>query len=120
MDKLKLAVIADLHYYSPSLGTTGRAYEIRSATDQKCLAESGALTDAAFESIALSDCDAVLIAGDLSNDGEVVSHQEVKSRSISWRSQSRCSSSMRPMTGVAARTRQGTRAIRSFMRACPP
>ena len=74
---LKIAVIADLHYYSPSLGTTGKAYELRSAQDQKCLAESGAIIDSAFESIKKSGADCVLIAGDLANNGERVCHEEV-------------------------------------------
>lgn len=77
MNKLKLALIADLHYYSPTLGITGSAYERRSSTDQKCLAESGAIIDSAFNILKMSDCDAVLIAGDISNDGEKVSHREV-------------------------------------------
>lgn len=73
----RLAVIADIHYFSPSLGTTGRAYELRSGSDQKCLAESGAVVDAAFERLAASDADAVLIAGDITNDGERCSHEEI-------------------------------------------
>ena len=77
MNRMKLALMADMHYYSPSLGTEGSAYEKRSATDQKCLAESGAIVDAAFHLVGAGDCDAVLLAGDLSNDGEKVSHQEM-------------------------------------------
>ena len=67
---MKLTVLADLHYFDPSLGTTGEAYALRSGSDQKCLAETGAILDAAFAEIAASDTDAVLIAGDLTNDGE--------------------------------------------------
>ena len=37
MAKTKLAFIADLHYYSPQLGTTGRAYELRQGGDQNAL-----------------------------------------------------------------------------------
>ena len=80
MSQLKLAVVADLHYYSRTLGDTGGAYYRRSSTDQKCLAESGDITEAVFAEIAASDCDAVLIAGDLSNDGEKVSHAEVREK----------------------------------------
>jgi len=76
-NKFRIAVIADIHYYSPSLGISGSAYELRSAQDQKCLAESGAITDAAFDSIIKSGVDCVLIAGDLANNGEMVSHKEV-------------------------------------------
>ena len=43
MAKTTLAFIADLHYYSPKLGVTGRAYDLRQGSDQKCLAESGAI-----------------------------------------------------------------------------
>ena len=74
---MKLTVLADLHYYDPSLGTTGEAYALRSGSDQKCLAETGAILDAAFAEIAASDTDAVLIAGDLTNDGERVCHEGV-------------------------------------------
>lgn len=77
---LKLAVISDVHYYSETLGNSGRAYEIRSKTDQKCLAESGAILDAALAEIAASDCDALLVAGDMSNDGEIVSHNEFREK----------------------------------------
>lgn len=77
---MKLTFIADLHYYSPTLGTSGSAYEMRSGSDQKCLAETGAIIDAAFEKIANSDTDAVMIAGDVTNDGETVSHNELREK----------------------------------------
>ncbi len=79
-DKLKLTFIADTHHYSETLGTTGRQYELRSGSDQKCLAETGAIIDAAFAKIARSDTAAVMIAGDLSNDGEIVSHEEFRKK----------------------------------------
>lgn len=74
---MKLTVLADLHYFDPSLGTEGTAYALRSGSDQKCLAETGAIIDAAFAEIAASDTDAVLIAGDLTNDGERVCHEGI-------------------------------------------
>lgn len=77
---VKLTFIADTHHYSKSLGTTGRAYELRSGSDQKCLAETGEILDSAFEKIASSDTDYVLIAGDVSNDGEIVSHEEFREK----------------------------------------
>lgn len=76
MAQLKLAVVSDMHYYSPSLGVSGSAYEARSGSDMKCLAETGGICDAAFDVIAKSGCDAVLMVGDLTNDGEKVSHIE--------------------------------------------
>lgn len=77
MKPLKLCVIADTHYYDASLGTSGEAYALRSASDQKCLAETDAIISAAFRRIADSDCDAVLLAGDLTNDGERVCHEKM-------------------------------------------
>lgn len=73
----KVAIIADLHHFSETLSDGGEAYRLRSSSDQKCLAETGAIIDAAFSQIAESDCDAVLIAGDISNDGEKIAHDEV-------------------------------------------
>lgn len=77
---LKLTFIADTHHYSKALGVSGRQYELRSGSDQKCLAETGEIIDAAFEKIANSDTDFVLIAGDVSNDGEAVSHREFREK----------------------------------------
>ncbi len=47
---LKLTFIADTHHYSETLGTEGRQYALRSGSDQKCLAETGAIIDAAISS----------------------------------------------------------------------
>lgn len=74
----KIAIVADLHHFSRTLSDSGKAYQLRSGSDQKCLEETGAIITSAFETIGNSDCDAVLIAGDLSNDGEKVSHAEVR------------------------------------------
>lgn len=73
-------VLADTHYYSPSLGTSGRAYELRSGSDQKLLGGSGAVIDALFKRLAASGTDAVLIAGDLTNNGERISHMEFREK----------------------------------------
>lgn len=56
---LKLTFITDTHHYSKTLGTSGRQYFLRSGSDQKCLAETGDIIDAAFEQIAKSDTNAV-------------------------------------------------------------
>ena len=80
MSKTTLTFIADTHYYSKSLGTEGEAYLLRSESDQKCLAETSEIIDSAFSKLAESDCDAVLIAGDLTNDGERVCHEEFREK----------------------------------------
>ncbi len=73
----KIKIIADLHHFSETLTDGGRAYRLRASSDQKCLAETGAIIDAAFSEIGNSDCNAVFIAGDISNDGEKIAHAEV-------------------------------------------
>ena len=85
----KLTFIADTHHYSKTLGTTGRQYHLRSGSDQKCLAETGEIIDAAFEKIAVSDTDAVMIAGDVTNDGEMVSHLEFREKLYKLREKKR-------------------------------
>ncbi len=78
-NEIKFAVITDPHYYSEKLGNSGKAYNERANSDQKMLALSGAVIRAALEEIKHSDAEFLLIAGDLSNDGEVVSHEEMRS-----------------------------------------
>ncbi|MDE5670362.1 MAG: metallophosphoesterase [Eubacterium sp.] len=77
---MKITFIADTHHYSKTLGTSGKAYELRSGSDQKCLAETGEIIDAAFHQIAESDTDAVFILGDVTNDGEMASHLEFREK----------------------------------------
>ena len=74
----KFAVIADPHYYSEKLGCSGKAYERREDSDQKMLVKSRGTVLAALEEIKKSDAEFLLIAGDLSNDGERCSHEEMR------------------------------------------
>ncbi len=76
--KFKIAVVADTHYYSETLGNSGRAYKLRSGSDQKCLAESGKVIESAFSQMISEGAEAVLIAGDLTNNGEIKSHEEFR------------------------------------------
>ncbi|HQH63381.1 MAG TPA: metallophosphoesterase, partial [Clostridiales bacterium] len=70
--ELKFYLITDTHHYAvKDLGYSEHQ-------DQKCLNETGAILDAAFEKFAAqSEIDIVLIAGDLSNNGEMASHLEL-------------------------------------------
>ena len=79
-ENMKLTFIADTHYYSKSLGTSGKAYALRSGSDQTCLAETAEIIDAAFEKIGESETDAVFILGDVTNNGEMVSHIEFREK----------------------------------------
>ncbi len=80
MPDYRIAFIADIHHYSEQLGNTGRAYELREGSDQKCLKETGAILDAAFLKFLGEDTDCVCIAGDITNDGEKCSHKEVREK----------------------------------------
>lgn len=80
MSDYRIAFIADIHHYSEKLGNTGRAYELREGSDQKCLKETGAILDAAFSRFLDENTDCVCIAGDITNDGEKFSHEEVKAK----------------------------------------
>lgn len=74
---LKFAVVSDPHYYDPSLGTTGEAFEAALSGDRKMLRESKAIFEQALEEIRISDADVVLFCGDLTKDGERVNHEKV-------------------------------------------
>ena len=78
--KTKITFIADTHYFSPTLTDGGRAYELRSGSDQKCLLETGALVDSAFDMLSKSDTEAVIIAGDVTDNGERASHNEFREK----------------------------------------
>lgn len=74
---LKISVLSDIHYYDPSLGVTGKAFEDYLAGDRKLLAESSAILESAMNEIKNSDSEIVLISGDLTKDGERVNHLAV-------------------------------------------
>lgn len=76
----RFVFIADTHHFSRTLSDSGEAYTYRSESDQKCLEETGAIIDAAFDKILEDPPTAVMIAGDLSNDGERVSHEEFREK----------------------------------------
>ena len=76
----RLTFITDTHHFSRTLSAGGRAYDLRSGSDQKCLNETGGIIDAAFSKIERSDTDAVMIIGDLTNDGEKASHEEFREK----------------------------------------
>ena len=74
----KFAVIADPHYFSEKLGCEGKAYERRAGSDQKMLAPSRGCVLSALEHVKNSGAQFLMIAGDLSNDGELCSHEEMR------------------------------------------
>ena len=74
-------LVTDTHYYDSSFKRTGQAYEKRSVTDQKCVAETPAIIDAGFRQIAEDkDTNVILIPGDLVYRGEYQSHIGLRER----------------------------------------
>ena len=72
---VKLLVFSDPHYFDPSLGTTGAAFAKYIATDRKLIAESDAIMRAMVGIVAAEKPEVVLVSGDLTKDGELLSHQ---------------------------------------------
>lgn len=106
---LKLTFISDTHHYSKTLGTTGRQYFLRSGSDQKCLAETGEIIDSAFDKIAKSDTDAVMIIGDVTNDGEKYLTLNLKKSLKILQSTSRFTSSHQLTIGAVMKTQEDFR-----------
>ncbi|MBP2650110.1 MAG: cyclic 3,5-adenosine monophosphate phosphodiesterase [Firmicutes bacterium] len=77
IDNTKIAVISDVHYYAPELGTTGSEFENYLANDRKMLKESAAILRSVVNAIKRSDAEIVLITGDLTKDGELLCHQQL-------------------------------------------
>ncbi len=75
------AVIADPHIYDTNLGTYGTAWQEYLLSDRKLLAESESILAAAVQRILASDAkvEFVLVAGDLTKDGEKQCHELFKS-----------------------------------------
>jgi hypothetical protein len=69
-------VLSDPHYYDPSLGTEGTAFQNYLDKDRKLLKQSRELMLEAIDIIAGTDASFVLIPGDLTKDGTRVSHLE--------------------------------------------
>lgn len=75
---IKIAVLSDLHYMAPSLlKADGPAFQEYLMQDHKLLAESKAIFEEIIKKLMVERPDLLLISGDLTKDGELVSHQEV-------------------------------------------
>jgi len=73
--KTVISVISDPHYYAPSLGTEGAAFDAYLAGDRKMIAESDAILQSALDIVKTEKPNILLISGDLTKDGEKVSHE---------------------------------------------
>lgn len=79
---LRFYQITDTHFYaSEVLRPEGEAWEQRAKYDQKCVAESGAILDAATELLlADTETEIVLVTGDLVCDGEREGHYAMREK----------------------------------------
>ena len=76
--QLKIAVISDIHYMDPSLLIAdGSAFQTYLAFDPKLLQFSAPIFMTAISKIQREKPDIVMIPGDLTKDGEKVSHEAV-------------------------------------------
>lgn len=76
MKQLKFYVITDPHYFDTSLGCSGEEYDDFMHYEQKCFAETESINKSVIGYLKNADeADIVLIAGDLSFNGEKKSHE---------------------------------------------
>ncbi len=77
----RMAILSDVHLMAPELlRQTGKAFDEYIAQDRKLLRESPELLDTAFAHVAAANPQVILITGDLTKDGERVSHEMLVSR----------------------------------------
>ncbi len=76
-EDIKICVMSDVHMYDTTLGTSGLAFQMYLMQDRKLLVESESILKSAVEIIKEENPDFVLIAGDLTKDGERVCHEMV-------------------------------------------
>lgn len=75
MRELKFYLITDTHFFKNSLGARGEEYDKFMRFEQKCFAETENINRSVFDWLKTADeADIVLIAGDLSFNGEKESH----------------------------------------------
>ncbi len=76
MKQLKFYVMADPHFFDSALGCSGKEYDEFMRYEQKCFAETESINKSVFEFLKnANEADIVLIAGDLSFNGERKSHE---------------------------------------------
>lgn len=83
---LSMVVTTDVHYFAPSLTDNGKAFEkYVAAGDGKQLAYSDEITDAFLADVESKKTDVLIISGDLTNNGEKTSHEELAKKTYSSR-----------------------------------
>lgn len=76
MKETKFYLIADPHYFETSLGCSGKEYDDFMHFEQKCFAETASINRSVIDYLKeAQEADTVLIAGDLTFNGEKESHK---------------------------------------------
>ncbi|MBI2299309.1 MAG: metallophosphoesterase [Armatimonadetes bacterium] len=84
----RFAVLSDIHVHNGSLlGTTGPEFQAYVAQDPKLIADSQAIFNVVIDDLKSRPLDFVLVAGDLTKDGERVNHELVAARLAELRAQ---------------------------------
>lgn len=79
-DTLKIAVLSDTHYLSPTMIKNTDDYTTHLNSDRKMFTESSAILDQMLTDIQADNPDVLLISGDLTKDGEKEGHEELADR----------------------------------------
>ena len=75
MRQFNFYLITDTHYFKNSLGAYGKEYNEFMRFEQKCFAETQSINESVFNYLKNAcEADTLLIAGDLSFNGEKESH----------------------------------------------
>lgn len=72
---LKIAVMSDSHYLSPTMICAGEDYTNDLNSDRKMLTESSAIIDKMLEAVEQDVPDVLMLSGDLTKDGELECHE---------------------------------------------
>ncbi len=75
-DTYKIGIFSDPHYFSKTLHPEGEAFENYLAKDRKLLHLSADITEETVNQLIASDCDLIIVPGDLTKDGEKSCHEE--------------------------------------------
>ncbi len=76
---LQIAVFSDAHFYDPSLGITGSAFEAYLVQDRNLIAQSQSINESVIQTLKKSSASIILITGDLTKDGEKTNHESMAS-----------------------------------------